>query len=242
MVTKIAVVFQQHGARDMMNQPTTCRRVAFLVALGLSLAGCDESRPGTLTPKYVGAITHDKRDCSHHAVYSRSEDTDESKLKDLKTVKELSTFTLADTDATDHGLQYLKATLPELRAVHITGCPGITNDGIKIFKDAPKLSQLTLIGTKVTGQGLESLRDSNLKKLRIDGFSDADLRYLQGQKHLESLELLNARLTDSGIAYIKGIPKLRFVMLFNCEISEPVFERLRQSMPNCKVTRQSTRR
>ena len=208
-------------------------------AAGGVLCGCeatDQAAPGA---KYAGpGVTHDP-DCSHHASYENSENTDEKQLKLLKGIGELVTLTLSNTDATDHGLKYLTATLPHLREIHMTGCPGITDNGIEFLKGAQSLVELTLIGTKVTEQGLEHLQELRLRKLRMDGLGDAGLESLKKCQHLESLELIHARVSDAGVRSLAEFPQLQFLLLLDCEISEPVFERLKQALPNCKILREN---
>ena len=102
----------------------------------------------------------------------------------------------------------------------------------------PRLRQLWLVETKITGAGLEHLKgltqlqDLEFHKARI---TDAGLEQLKGLTQLQFLELCGTDITDAGLVHLRGLTNLRSLDITGTQVTYPAVERLRQALPNCSV-------
>ncbi|MCE9567364.1 MAG: hypothetical protein K8U57_35635 [Planctomycetes bacterium] len=128
---------------------------------------------------------------------------------------------LGKSALTDAGLKLL-ANSPRLKELDVSGT-AITNAGLPLLKELAKLSELDLRNTKVTADGLKGLDGlAALHNLKVSGAAVTD----EGVKHIASLNvgLLiladSTALTDAGIAHLyrtKG--RLSGVDFSNCQVS-----------------------
>ncbi|MCX7425121.1 MAG: hypothetical protein NTW96_05770 [Planctomycetia bacterium] len=68
---------------------------------------------------------------------------------------------------------------------------------------------------------------------------DADLVYLKDLPDLQFLNLTNARITDAGLVHLASLRQLDYVVLTGTQVTEDGVRRLRESLPNTKIVRES---
>jgi hypothetical protein len=114
---------------------------------------------------------------------------------------------------TDAALKEL-STFPELTSLHITSCPGVTDQGLAEVGRLTKLRRLDVGFCSINGEGLVHLAKlNNLRELSLKrtGVSDDDLHHLEGLDQLEWLSLSDTQVTPEGIDKLSG-------KLPNCQI------------------------
>jgi hypothetical protein len=173
----------------------------------------------------------------------------------------LESLRLNETSITDHGLQNLQG-LTKLNMLELWGTH-ISNDGLKHLAKMQDLTWLILTNTKITGDGLRhlqalsNLRDLRLARLRI---ADAGVKHLASLKELRTLELYETDVTDASLKTIASLTNLTWLNLVRTKISDVGvddltrltnlrqlnvdgtqvssvgIQRLRQALPDCKIT------
>ena len=68
---------------------------------------------------------------------------------------------------------------------------------------------------------------------------DADLVYLKDLPDLQFLNLTNARITDAGLVHLESLRQLDYVVLTGTQVTEDGVRKLRESLPNTKIVRES---
>jgi hypothetical protein len=68
---------------------------------------------------------------------------------------------------------------------------------------------------------------------------DADLVYLKDLPDLQFLNLTNARITDAGLVHLESLKQLDYVVLTGTQVTEDGVRKLRESLPNTKIVRES---
>jgi len=131
----------------------------------------------------------------------------------------LESLELVAARLTNEGLPHL-SKLPELTHLSITLIPIqgdlgptslITDEGLLVLKQLPKLQSLSLSNLRVfTGKSLSGLSDQKmLRRLQVSNcpmFSDPSMGYVKSQPNLQHLALSQVRISDAGIAHLKGLP------------------------------------
>jgi len=161
----------------------------------------------------------------------------------LKGMNNLRHFNGHDTDIDDACLGYLK-DCPKMESLDIgTNYQNhVTDDGIESLKAMRFLVSLDILGTRATDVGLGHLKGmTNLTYLAMGyhaaktDITDAGLVNLAGMKKLETLIIVNAGVTDSGLEFIKKLSNLKRVHLAKTNVTEAGIASLKASLPNCKV-------
>jgi hypothetical protein len=128
----------------------------------------------------------------------------------LSGMSELETLTVVGDEVKDKGLVYLKR-LSKLRHLNLFGT-GISDAGMDDLKDLTQLTELNIGGSfqGISDEGLAKLKTlTNLKKLVLPRkITDAGLAHLKGFKDLETLELFDTPVSDEGLVHLKGLRKL----------------------------------
>lgn len=110
----------------------------------------------------------------------------------------------------------------------------ISDAGLVPLGGMTRLEWLNLTGSRVTGQGLASLKA--LKKLRRlylgwTQVDDAGLEVIASFPHLEVMELHQTKITDAGLARLKGLTNLRELSLIYTKVSEKAVDELKEAIP-----------
>ena len=81
-------------------------------------------------------------------------------------------------------------------------------------------------------------RQTHLEVLAVEGeFTDQGLRQLESLKELRSLSLWSDAITEEGLGFATRLPHLRLLGIFGAQITETKIDRLRAALPNCDVRR-----
>jgi hypothetical protein len=115
----------------------------------------------------------------------------------------------------------------------------VMDAGLEHLGGLGQLQVLTLSGTKVTDAGLVHLDElTQLKTLRLWGtnVTDAGLVHLKRLTKLQSLDVGGNAVTDAGLPYLAELSQLQTLYLWNTEVTDEGVRKLRQVLPNCKVT------
>ncbi|MDA0659117.1 MAG: DUF1570 domain-containing protein [Planctomycetota bacterium] len=102
----------------------------------------------------------------------------------------------------------------------------------------PKLRQLNLEGTQVSGRSLSQVfRWQTLEELDLSGLpiSDADLTAVEGHLPLKVLWLTNTRLTDASVNVIAKFTKLETIGLQGTQITAAGVDRLKVLLPTAEI-------
>jgi Leucine-rich repeat (LRR) protein len=145
-------------------------------------------------------------------------------------LKSLSLERLEVPQITDRGLQHI-AHLTELTRLDL---PNVSDDGLKNLQDLKALDIL-ILGSKVTNAGLKHLaplRD-NLNVLSLSGtkITDDGLASLKDFSRLEYLFLNDTEITDNGLEQLKSFANLRRVDLQGTAVTEAGAESYRKTLP-----------
>ncbi len=164
-------------------------------------------RAQRLAPKPVG-VSPEPSDEPDEALYF-GRDWDEA----LSTLRAKPHSSLrANGQATDDILRDI-ATIPGVRALDLSGSPGITDDGVLQLSGLPRLEHLDLSGTGVTDRALATLAQlPSLRTLFLRGtrVSDAGMPALASCRALERVELQWTATGDEAIRALDGLEQLRY--------------------------------
>jgi len=143
---------------------------------------------------------------------------------------------LEKSKITDAGLIYLKG-IPSLRALILQNTK-VTDAGLIHMKGSTGLYALSLESTKVTDAGLSHIKGLvQLKGLFLNNtkVTDAGLVNLKGFDKLKVLELKSTKITDAGLLHLKGLTNLEDLELVGTKVTKAGVEKLKKSLPNCKI-------
>lgn len=164
-------------------------------------------RATRLAPKPVGVSPHPSDDLDEALYLGR--DWDEA-LSLLRTRP--NSCLRANGQATDDILTDI-ATIADLRALDLSGSPGVTDDGILQLAGVAQLEHLDLSGTGVTDRALAILAQlPALRTLLLRGtrVSDAGMPALASSNALERVELQWTATGDGAIRALAGHEQLRY--------------------------------
>lgn len=124
-----------------------------------------------------------------------------------------------------------------LATLTISGCPEFKDDHLLALTSAlsdgskplPRLKELCLASTGVTGRGLRQLSNlSNLVKLDLSltDVTDSGLRELRSATSLHTLTLDHLPISESDIEILLALPNLQVLSVDTTELSEAVLLRL----------------
>ena len=65
--------------------------------------------------------------------------------------------------------------------------------------------------------------------------TDADLQHLKGLNRLRGLILDNTNVTDAGLEHLKGLNRLRYLGLSGTQVTESGIQNLQKAIPDCQI-------
>jgi len=137
------------------------------------------------------------------------------------------------------GLNAVAPSLPKITSLDLDMCCGVTDALLdELVKAFPKLTSLSILGSKVTDVGVAHLaRLSGLTELHLDWveITDEGLKLLAVFSELTSLSLECNKITDAGLRELLALPKLAELFLTDNEVTKDGVAQFRASRPNCKV-------
>ncbi|HIN95862.1 MAG TPA: hypothetical protein EYN03_09465 [Planctomycetes bacterium] len=142
-----------------------------------------------------------------------------------------------DTDNSNFCLQYLR-DMKGLKSLDIGGT-NVTGPGLKQLTALTQLERLNLYSLKIDDADLAHLQTmTSLKVLDLADtpIKDAGVAHLKGLTNLERLYLDNVEITDTAVEDLKGLTKLRELWLMKTFISEAGVAKLKEALPNCKIS------
>lgn len=146
-----------------------------------------------------------------------------SKFKELKidgevtddrtrTGKPIVRFQLFSSTLSDNAVLSLMKLMPEVERLRL--CRALNGDEFLKQLDAPKLDTLSILGTRITDEGLQEL--GKLKNLR-------------------NLELEEIKITDRGLNYLNQLTQLRRLNVRKTNVSVDGVAKLRKALPKCQI-------
>jgi internalin A len=162
---------------------------------------------------------------------------------------------LDETHITSHGIQELadSKTLSNLAIQHTA----VDDAAVPFLAQIKSLTWLHISGTRISGEGLISLR-SALPQCRIDGnWEDLSslgpldgtrgqarwkmamdtTQYLNKEKSLKLLVLSNPSITDDHLALLEGLDNLESLDLRGASVTDAGVEKLQKALPKLKIHR-----
>jgi internalin A len=155
----------------------------------------------------------------------------------LKALPCLHTLSIEDVTLTDAGLARV-AEIKQLKELCL-GRTKTTDAGLALLEPLHQLEELDIWSTEITDAGvvhlkvLTSLKGLDLSYNRI---TDEGLRHLQELPQLETLSLMRTKVTDIGLAHLNTLTHLKSLSLDQTLVTEESVRKLRQTLPNCKIS------
>ncbi len=162
-------------------------------------------------------------------------------LKRLARSTTLTHLSLAGTQITDDGLQYLQ-NMKRLKILSL-GQTAVTDAGLRQLEPLEQLEYLGLRGTKVTDSGLKTVAGfRQLKGLHLGetAITSHGLMALKPLVKLDLLRLRGTKLGDEAVEPLSELAALRRLDVGGTGISEAGIARLREKLPSVS-TRPITR-
>ena len=186
-------------------------RILTLLLCAASAFAADKTRwvedlGGTATRDPQGRIT---------AVNLRGTWVNDTELRRLKDLPDLTYLDLSLTHITDQGMSELKA-LPGITELNLYFAEYVTDEGIAAIKDWKKLRKLNLHGTKVGDTGLDHISGiKTLESLNVGAtlMTDVGLERLTMLTRLKELSMGANELGDAGLQALRQMPGLTFLDL-----------------------------
>lgn len=100
---------------------------------------------------------------------------------------------------------------------------GFGDEQLRLLKPFQKLSELTLIDSRVTDAGMKDVaRCVNLTRLDLKGtaITDVGLNEIAKLKKLKTLSLVRTRISDTGLVELAGLKELRQLYLANTNTTD----------------------
>lgn len=170
---------------------------------------------------------------------------------------EINSFSLADSQVTDAGLEHLRG-LAGLQSLNLQKAP-IKGPGLAHLKGLAKLRTIFLSGNQITDEALAALvkadqlhalsrtrgpkgrpasvADITALSLEDTAITDAGLAHFKGLAGLQYLTLDNTNVTDAGLKHIQGLAKLKAVYLRKTKVTADGAAQLMKSVPALRVYR-----
>jgi uncharacterized protein (TIGR02996 family) len=105
-------------------------------------------------------------------------------------------------------------TLSRLTTLRLNDCRSVSDHGVAVLADCGELTDLSLIGARLT---------------------DAGLAHLAGLSRLRSLSLRDTAVTDAGLAHLTGLRRLRRLDLRGTHVTLAGVEQFRRTLPDCRL-------
>ncbi|MBM3813741.1 MAG: hypothetical protein FJW20_19110 [Acidimicrobiia bacterium] len=131
-------------------------------------------------------------------------------LDRIAAMADVERIDLSLTRVTDLGLLRLKH-LRHVRELNLFFAEWITDEGLAVLKDWPKIERLNLRGTKVTDNTLSLLAGKDSIVALDIGFAevtDSGLQHLTRLKNLRELAFGGNKMTDVGMQVLRSLPNL----------------------------------
>jgi hypothetical protein len=142
------------------------------------------------------------------------------------------------------GLAYL-SDLPDLQRLTVAGSNSFGDEGMAAVVKLPHLQEFRTWHTGATPEGIARLKEvKDLKSLTLGqrlsytppiSLSDETLTFLAGIKSLESISLMEARLSVSALTQLRQLPVLKRLTLDSIDLSDAEVDRLRKELPNVQI-------
>jgi hypothetical protein len=133
-------------------------------------------------------------------------------LKYLSNLKLLEHLVLQSMHITDEGLRYL-SNLPSLNHLILGG--NFTNDAALHLKDVPSLRILSLGIMSMVSRPVD--RGLSIRQI----FNDRGMKNVSKLTQLEHFQAhWTERITDNGVAYLKGMPSLKSVDIWHAKVTD----------------------
>jgi internalin A len=141
----------------------------------------------------------------------------------------------------------LIAQLNNVESLDLSGCQGITDEGLKILGGLTSLKRLDLGGPdrsdtvaapRITDAGLKHLEPlTRLTLLSLAGtrVTDAGLVHLKGMKELEILDLGGTKITDAGLDHLRGLSQLKTLTLQRTAVTHEAIDKLQRAWPALSI-------
>jgi hypothetical protein len=146
-------------------------------------------------------------------LYIRSIKFNFNRFDVVGTCNKLSFLEISSSDnLIDDHFQYI-FNLPNLKDLNIYNCSNFTDEGLKWITGPNKLSSLDLINSKITGEGLRSIKKlTNLTHLNLYRCNNVreneSVKHLAELTRLESLSLTYTGLKKEGFKHLEKLPSL----------------------------------
>jgi Leucine-rich repeat (LRR) protein len=145
-----------------------------------------------------------------------------------------------DAVVSDRAISCL-TNLQQLEYVHLNN--GLIGDAcLEVFASLPRLEGLSLRGNQFTDDGLATLGNGNLTRLKelwVGGgkgkVTDSGLKSLAGLESLEELEIQGYPITDEGLKHLFGLSKLRRLYLNGTRVTAMGVYKLSHAIPGVWV-------
>jgi Leucine-rich repeat (LRR) protein len=158
-------------------------------------------------------------------------------LKKIESLSEVKTLHLTMTPKiTDAGIASV-SRLKKLNYLAIGGTQ-VTNAGLANLKELPQLEHLFLGGNRISDSGLENLKGlSTLRELGLheEAVTDEGLATVESLSSLEYLMLGGPRITDAGLEHLKGLKRLKKLSFNGTKVTNEGVAGLRRTLPNCTI-------
>ncbi|MEX2120536.1 MAG: hypothetical protein WD847_13160 [Pirellulales bacterium] len=146
---------------------------------------------------------------------------------------------LIDTDITDRALTRL-AGLRELDVLYVARSINTTDAGAELIAEQfPDLKVLDLSGTQISDEGMKHI--SKLSSLEVLSLGKTDvssdgMTHLVDLPRLRLLRLDRTKVDDSCVPFVQRMAHLRYLDVYETEMTGRGVDRLRKALPKCKVS------
>ena len=98
---------------------------------------------------------------------------------------------------------------------------------------ADPVAALKKLGAKIERNEQGEVVEVSLMNRKL---TDAGLAHLKGLNNLTGLLLADTKVTDAGLAHLKGLTKLKRLGLWDTKVTDAGKKKLKQALPNCKIS------
>lgn len=135
----------------------------------------------------------------------------------------LQTLSAAGPGVTDEAVAQL-ADHPSLSVLKFEGSRSLSNAGVAVAKDLPRLTDISLEDSQITDESLKLLAQSDtIRRIRAPrtNLSDRGVRYLADAPQLELLDLLQCSgISDASLSTIGNLPHMRNLRVSGSRITD----------------------
>lgn len=133
------------------------------------------------------------------------------------------------------------AVLPKLEGLSVGGSSAFGNEGLKAIRKLSHLKNFRVWHCKIDSQGLAYLKDlQDLRSIMVSydppaPLDDHALAILASIKSLESVTLMESRLSLAALSQLKHLPALTYLALNGIDIPESEVEKLKAELPRAQI-------